>query len=333
LEKDIKQLFVDFIENRCTAQEIEQVQELLRQDNYIQEWQEAIEETGARLAGKETANASLNEEKLFERISASAGLAPHGVKLYNWLAYAAVLLVCAGIGFWFLQNQQIKRAQLAASVPIVKPAVVKNTAHKWIKLPDGSSVQLNAGSHLDYPESFVGLAKREVILVGEAYFDIIHDVKHPFVIHTGKIKTTVLGTAFNISAYHADADVTVTVTRGKVMVQDEQQTLAVLTPDQQLVWTKTTPAVKNVVKAEAVVAWKQSDLIMDDITLGDAAKMITERYGIAVQFKTEKVKNCRFTAAFLNKNEISQVLTVLGDITGAILTLNEGVVTIDGNGC
>ncbi|MCD0489402.1 FecR domain-containing protein [Pedobacter sp. MC2016-14] len=333
MEKNIKQLFIDFIENRCTPSEIERVQKLMREDFYEQQWKEAIDETGNRLSDEAVVDPGINEVQLFNRISISAGIVSKAPKLYNWISYAAGLIVCVGIGFWFLKAPQIKNPQPVVKVALPVPSVVKSAEHKWIKLPDGSSVQLNANSHLDYPESFAGSANREVTLEGEGYFDIKHDAKHPFIIHTGKIKTTVLGTAFNISAYHAEAGVTVTVTRGKVMVQDEQKTLAILTPDQQLVWNKQAPPIKSNVKVESILAWKKSDLIMDDITLADAAKMITERYGISVRFKNDKVKDCRFTATFLNRNEISQVLTVLGDITGASLTLNSGVVTIDGSGC
>lgn len=61
--------------------------------------------------------------------------------------------------------------------------------------------------------------------------------------------------------------------------------------------------------------------------------MITERYGVKVRFNNEKVKTCRFTAAFLNRNDINQVLNVVADITGARLTLENNIVTIEGPGC
>ncbi|HEY0174931.1 MAG TPA: FecR domain-containing protein, partial [Pedobacter sp.] len=244
----------------------------------------------------------------------------------------AILLALLSVAVFFLKPAIQKETATIAAVKKTEPAL-KGNIHKWIKLPDGSSVQLNSASHLDYPQTFAGSGIREVTLTGEAYFDIKHDALHPFIIHTGKIKTTVLGTAFNISAYRADKGVTVTVTRGKVKVEDEQRVLAILTPDQQLVWNSNRPPVKAIVAAQAVVAWKNSDLIMDDITLGEAARLITAHYGLQVHFTNDKVKNCRFTAAFLNSNEIAQVLTVLGDITGASLTIKDHTITIDGNGC
>jgi transmembrane sensor len=334
LENPIKQLFVNFILNRCTPAEIAEVQDLVRAGGYEQEWRKALEETEQEFANAAHSGLVINETEIFKKINASIGrkLPLKRQKNRAWLAIAAAILLVLGIGLLLIQPKE--STQKLTEVKKGLPAGKKDTAHKWVKLPDGSSVQLNQDSYLEFADSFEGKALREVRLIGEGYFDIKHDPKHPFVIHTGKIKTTVLGTAFNISAYHASKAVTVTVTRGKVKVEDEKGTLAILIPDQQLAWNVKLPEpVKVKVNAVEVIAWKKQDLIMDDITLADAAEMITERYGVKIQFNNEKVKLCRFTAAFLNRNDITQVLNVVGDITGVTLTLKNNLVTIDGPGC
>lgn len=329
MEKPIKQLFRDFIEDRCTPAEIEQVSDLLRQNVYEQEWLQAMEE--AESGADQTAGAELpfHTARLFKRVQKSAGIkGPQ--KSYAWLAYAAVLLALLSAGLLFLKYSGQPRPVLSAEN---RQHGKEPALHKWIKLPDGTSVQLNAHSHLSYPQSFAGMKTREVTLTGEAYFDVRHNSARPFIIHTGKIRTTVLGTAFNISAYQASRGVTVTVTRGKVIVQDERRTLGILTPDQQLIWNNDHPVLKSKVNAASVISWKKSDLIMDDMTLAEAALLITRNYGLEVRFSNDKVKECRFTAAFLNRNTIDQVLKVLGDITGARLTLKDHTITIDGQGC
>jgi len=57
--------------------------------------------------------------------------------------------------------------------------------------PRCSTVILNADSKLDYPASFAGKS-RDVYLTGEGYFDIVHH-RMPFIVHTGKVITRVLG--------------------------------------------------------------------------------------------------------------------------------------------
>src|SRR5690606_2828110 len=90
----------------------------------------------------------------------------------------------------------------------------------YVKLPDGSTVVLNASTIIKYPKPFKG-DRRELILVqGEAWFDIIPDKNKPFVVISEDVETRVLGTAFNIRAYSFIEDITVTVERGKVEVRD-----------------------------------------------------------------------------------------------------------------
>lgn len=333
MENHIKKLFVDFILNRCTPAEVKQVQELVKTGGYEEEWRGAMEETAPEFAFADHAHLVLNEKGLLKKINQSiSAKLPARRKPWLWMAAAASFLLIAGVGLWLLRPALPLPTIVEVKQKPTQPQ--KDVSHKWIKLPDGSSVQLNQDSYLEYADSFEGKTLREVRLIGEAFFDIKHDAKHPFVIHTGKIKTTVLGTAFNIRAYRANEAVTVTVTRGKVKVEDEKKTLAILTPDQQLAWGASSPApVKVKVNAQAVVEWKKQDLIMDDITLEEAAHLIAERYNVKIRFNNEKVKSCRFTAAFLNRNDISQVLNVVGDITGATLSLADHVVTIDGPGC
>jgi transmembrane sensor len=334
LEKPIIQLFRNFILNRCNVEEIAQVQALIKSGGHEAEWREAMEASQSLFTNGKFTELELNEAELLQKIKQKIDFSREPVKRYpwKWLSIAAAVLLMGSVAVWLSKSVRLQpqTAMLKNEHTVAK----KNTAHKWVKLPDGSSVQLNQDSYLEYADSFEGKTLREVTLIGEGYFDIKHDPKHPFVIHTGKIKTTVLGTAFNISAYEANKSVVVTVTRGKVKVEDERKMLAVLTPDQQLSWNaKASSAIKLKVNAVAVLEWKKHDLIMDDITLEEAARIIADRYAVKVQFDNEKVKACRFTAAFLNRNDITQVLKVVGEITGATLTLKDNLVQIDGPGC
>lgn len=334
MEKSIKELFVRFIANDCRPEEIEQVHQLLKTGGHEQEWEQAMAEKEHDLVVSPSLLSGLDQDRLYLNIKDIIHPEPvrSVAKTWKWLAAAAVLLMAFGAGIWFFKSKAVPQE---ASLALEKSKPVKMQAsHKWIKLPDGSSVQLNSDSKLEYPDSFEGKKNREVTLIGEAYFDIKHKPSQPFIIHTGKIKTTVLGTAFNINAYQSGRAVTVTVTRGRVKVEDEHKLLAVLTPDQQLAWKpQVVEPLKVKVNAEQVIEWKKQDLIMDDVTLEEAAKLIENRYAVKVRFNNEKVKLCRFTAAFLNRNDITQVLNVIGDITGAKIMLKDNKVSIDGNGC
>lgn len=107
------------------------------------------------------------------------------------------------------------RDQTANTVTKTTVAGQKST----ITLADGTTIRLNSESSLVYPESFDGDI-RSVQLVGEAFFDVAHDEKRPFIIKSGDLVTTVLGTSFNISAF-PDEDIEVTVASGKVAVSTD----------------------------------------------------------------------------------------------------------------
>ena len=85
---------------------------------------------------------------------------------------------------------------------------------KTVHLPDGSTVVLNTSSRLDDTKP------REVTLIGEGYFDIQKAPGQPFLVHTGKLTTRVLGTTFNIRAYPGDKSIQITVTKGRVQVMN-----------------------------------------------------------------------------------------------------------------
>ena len=87
-----------------------------------------------------------------------------------------------------------------------------------ITLEDGTVAWLNAGSRMVYPVAFDGL-KREVFLEGEAYFDVSQKAGVPFFVYTNNLRTTVLGTGFNVSAYADDTEQSVVLVTGNVKVK------------------------------------------------------------------------------------------------------------------
>src|SRR5690606_38970298 len=92
-------------------------------------------------------------------------------------------------------NEQ--RNERMSSLQLTTP----NGGQYQINLSDGTLVLLNAASTLTYPAEF-GENTREVILDGEAYFEVTKDPEKPFIVRTAKQRIEVLGTSFNINAYN-----------------------------------------------------------------------------------------------------------------------------------
>ncbi len=85
-------------------------------------------------------------------------------------------------------------------------------------LEDGTKVILNAGSKIWYPSNF-NIHEREVILEGEAFFEVSKDASRPFRIVTESVVTTALGTSFNINAFPSNENIEIALVTGKVSVE------------------------------------------------------------------------------------------------------------------
>lgn len=90
-----------------------------------------------------------------------------------------------------------------------------------IELSDGTRVTADIGSSFTYPESFAGARAREVVLDGEAYFDVAKNDKLPFIVRAGAGRIEVLGTKFNVRAWKEDRRIVVAVQEGTVSFQTE----------------------------------------------------------------------------------------------------------------
>ena len=254
------------------------------------------------------------------------------VRSINWwpriAAAAAILAIFFSVYMeWPVLHNHLKPVQLTAlNVPI--------NQKKQITLADGSQVWVNAGSELRYPKTF-NAKTREVYLSGEAYFDIQHDASKPFIIHTGEVITTVLGTAFNIKEDKSRHTIVVTVTRGKVSVANGREPLGIITPNEQISFNiQSNKVIQQAVDAAKVIAWQKIDLHFEDQTFAEVAKQLEQRFNVKITFSNNRIKNCRFTGASLTGEKLEKVLKTICDFNNATYTTQpDGSIMIDGPGC
>lgn len=324
---DLVYLFKRYISQDCTESERQEFLALIRENNNQKEIETLMDELWDSIQQHDTLSSG-EEERILSKVFAQDSA--NNSERYFWSVAVAILIGAIATGFWY-----------STRIQPVEPILTlrKNTApasefSKYVKLPDGSTVILNAGSSLSYPDSFEGLDTREVALTGEGYFDVTPGSK-PFVVYAGKVKTTVLGTAFNIKAFAEDKKVTVTVIRGKVKVEEGLHQFGVLTlNDQVVIDTNEDKAQRNIVNGEAVIGWMMHDVFFDDITFADAARELESRFKVRITITNEKLKNCRFTMTFVKGERLDQILRVLCRFNGADYKYDEsGTIVINGNGC
>lgn len=329
-------LFKKYLNNSCTAEELEEFFDLVAKEENLLEVKGLLEGLWSDTAVHTNVDNSPDQQealygKLLESIKKDKAVYAIQKRNHRPLAWAtaAAFVIFISVGIYFSNNNK-PGTHLPAITKAVKPKPARHAQE--IRLADGSTVFLNKNSQLDYPTRFKGKT-REVYLTGEAYFDIKHDPLHPFLVHTGQITTRVLGTAFNIKTKgHV---VQVTVTRGKVRVSTPKRVLGVVLPDQQISYNEAThQSSRDLLNAKTIVLWKETDLIMDNMTLKEAAAVLTDRYGVNIVLENNKIENCRFVASFLNTTSLDQVIKVLSHLNNLNYKWdNPKQLTFSGHGC
>lgn len=188
-------------------------------------------------------------------------------------------------------------------------------------LPDGSNVWLNAASALTFPTSFTG-ADRQVVLKGEAYFEIAADAGKPFVVKTEKeVSVQVLGTYFNINAYENESLIRTTLLQGAVSVTSaaagNKPGTVLLQPGEQAQVLQTHDSrhvndivVRNSVNVGAVVAWKNGAFNLEGASLPEVMRQLERWYDIEVVYEGP-VPNIMFAGKISRRVKLSSVLNAL----------------------
>jgi ferric-dicitrate binding protein FerR (iron transport regulator) len=242
------------------------------------------------------------------------------------IAMAAIVIIMTGGVAWLLYRPMSKQP-VAATKGLAKK-MTGRSEYRYMLLPDSTQVWLNAASTLEYPQQFASGA-REVYLTGEAYFDVKHADKKPFLIHTGKVTTMVLGTAFNIKAYPGRENIIVSVSRGKVRVNYETKEVAVLTQGQQVkVNNNNNTMVQKKVAITEAAPWQQGNLVYDDETISDVVADLERNYDVTIRIQSEAVANERISTSFRREIGIESALKVLCNLTETQLKLEHNMYVI-----
>jgi len=181
-----------------------------------------------------------------------------------------------------------------------------------IELSDGTKVILNAGSTLAYPTKFTG-KKREVEIGGEAFFEVKHNEKQPFIVKAENIKVTVLGTKFNVKAYNEEKTIEVTLEEGSLGVGlDSQSNYLKIMPGQQILFDKTLQSFqKKEVNSNYFTAWKEGKFFFNSMTFEDIAKQLERRFNVHIEIASDKLKQIVYTGDFVNQESLEQILRVI----------------------
>ncbi len=195
------------------------------------------------------------------------------------------------------------------SPPVYHVLSTPNGGQYQLVLPDGSKVWLNAASTLRFPVMFTG-SHRDVELTGEAYFEVVKNIKRPFRVTVGQMRVNVLGTHFNVDAYTEESDIKTSLIEGSVNVTSNKLT-RVLKPGQQAVLDKKEEQVSvTTADIEEVMAWKNGFFQFEGAEIATIMRQLGRWYDLEIVYEG-RIPVRRFEGKISRREQLSDVLQIL----------------------
>jgi transmembrane sensor len=197
-----------------------------------------------------------------------------------------------------------------------------------ITLEDGTKIWLNNNTKLRYPENFEGDI-REVYLEGEAFFDVAHNPKKPFIIHTNKADIQVLGTSFLVKSEEEATQTTVVSGKVSVKTQDKSEEV-LLTPNQKA--TASTKGIEKTQVEKAAIFWQKEVLLMKNNSIQEVIEKLEKYYRVDINVQNPSIYNCNLTGDFNNLN-LEESLQLIQIAIGIEYKIDKQTVQLIGKGC
>ena len=231
----------------------------------------------------------------------------------QYLKYAAAVVLGIGVSLSTLYLTNQENLSTVGNYKLVTSKGEKS----YLRLPDGTRVWLNSCTTLEYAENY-GHSNRSIYLDGEAYFEVAKNKDLPFVVKANGIDVKAIGTAFNVSAYMEDSQLTTTLFNGKVAVQPtltKQEVL--LEPNQVAVYDKSRNKIEVVPYDKKQFAqWRGGFLSFEMMYLQDITKLLERNYNVVFRYENQGIKKLRFSGSFRNNEDLSEILNVIKTNTG-----------------
>ena len=312
-KEDYFEIFERYILNTASPDEVKTLCEWVNKNTEISEWLEKQIHDSPDNMNKELQLKMFNDIKTTLRIEKPTELEVNESKiasgsafseLKTWIRFAAmfVLPLISALGVYLYMSDKNVTEPLVVSVERGQKAS--------ITLPDGSKVWLNSLSELTYNSDF-NTEKRELLLDGEAYFEVASNPDKPFVVRSNEITVEALGTAFGVKAYTDDVSVSSILMHGKVRVTTPNGSI-ILKPNERVQYDRelATTRQSSVTNAVDFTGWIHNELRFENESLYEITRNIQRIYNVEIIFSTERLKKLRYTGT-VDNNSLESVLNLI----------------------
>lgn len=248
-------------------------------------------------------------------------------RLPSWIRVAASILAAAiftGTGLYIG-----KQSAASSTTAVVQSVETPLGARTRLVLQDGTVAWLNGGSKLSYPSAFS--QNREVKLQGEAYFEVAHDMKSPFIVHTPSVEVEVLGTKFSVKDYGEEEETEVILAEGAVNFRNKNMPSSPIRmkPSEQLIFNKRSGEVttRQVPVSQANV-WTIGSHFFNELTFYQIAKILEKSLNVVFIFRDETKRNLIFYGDFRADDSIEDILDIMSQNKKFSYTITGNVIEI-----
>jgi transmembrane sensor len=229
---------------------------------------------------------------------------------WGWAAAAGVVVACAlgGLATWVaLRGGSASTAPVAVSY---REYTTTRGERGEMRLLDGTRVTLNVDSRIRIPTTY-GAGKREVTLVGEAYFDVVHDSTRPFAVRTVRGVVRDVGTRFDVQAYQEDSVERVAVAQGAVRVGST----ALGAGDIAAVADTENVSVVHRANVARLTAWTAGRLELVNEPMRTAIPRIARWYDLDIRLEDPRLRDVRVSGSY-GDEPVSQVIVLVAAAAG-----------------
>ncbi|MDJ1471395.1 FecR family protein [Cytophagaceae bacterium DM2B3-1] len=347
---EFHQLLQRYLQGNCTKEEMLKIHRwysLLENQSQLDLTHEEKDQLEHRLW------ANINDEidESEKVIPLTSGRRKNKVFVYAGVAAACVIITVAS--FLFFTRRIFPEKEISVFETNIELVSEQNqsTIIKKIVLQDKSIIHLSPNSSISYPKIFDS-HKREIQLVGDAFFEITKDPEKPFLVYTGRLVTKVLGTSFWIKTKDQSNSIEVDVATGKVSVyensaESDQNITAsekptnngvILTPNQRVEFFEkgghwVTGLVEKPIEIKEIKNTPLPEkLVYNDKPILEILSGLEQRYGIEIVPASEKLNACTFTGD-ITEMPLYEKLDLLCQSIGATYEIKGTRILISGNGC
>ena len=242
--------------------------------------------------------------------------------IYHSVGYAAAISLIIVTTLFFASNEKIDN-QLVVQSPVgMQELYVPIGQRARLTLPDGTVAWLNAGSTISYPSVFSG--DRNVLLSGEAYFEVFKNEEQSFIVETGTVNIKALGTSFNVSSYpRAEYQNTILLDGiAKVYKPNNESEGIILSPGQQLFYEDGLFR-KEIFTDYNVLLWKDGIYSFENAKLDAIISKLELYFDVDIIINCPTILDKEYTGKFRQKDGVMEILRIIEKIHPFNITKNE----------